>query len=247
MATALGQQLRTNNVPPRRNAIAKCAAYDACHPLFVPFTAGELQKLKKTRTVSLPTQLASMLRRHHTPVRALFQFLDGDSSGLLTRYELRTSLRCLGIDRSDEEVDALFRACDAQKEIDISLSYAHTQFRVAQFRVAVGMLETAIEDGEVALPFRCVQKALLGGARVSSWVTAQAQGRQGLTTRLQRAEADMEAAKEEARAARVAEHLATERAVAAEAAAARATEQAAKLTTSTTEKADQNTGLQHCV
>ena len=203
--------------PPRRHEIARCSAFDSCQPLFVPFTARELDKLKSTRTGALPSELATLLRRHHTPVRALFYFLDINRLGRLTRHELRAALLCLGIERSRDEVDALF----------------------------LGILERAIEDGEVTLPFRCVQKALLGGIQMTKWVTSQAAGKQGLASRVQQLEAELEKTREDAKVARVVEQAASKRAAAAEAAAHQATNAAAKQTAAAAEQSGKSDGLRH--
>ena len=200
--------------PPRRHEIARCTA-DSCHPLFVPFTARELDKLKSTKTGALPTELATLLRRHHTPVRALFSFLDGNRLGKLTRHELRSALLCLGIERTDEEVDCLFLA----------------------------ILERAIEDGEVGLPFRCVQKALLGGTKLSTWMASQAAAKQGLAMRLQELEAELEQSKEETRVAKAVGKAASKRAMEAEAAAQKATDREAMLAAANAEQSAQNDDL----
>ena len=184
MATRCGCGAPPPPPPPRRHAIR--ASKDlSCHPIFVPFSKRELDRLQKTKTDALPTELSTLLRKHHTPVRTLFQFLDGDLNGSLTRFELRTALGCLGIERSQEDVDGLFLA----------------------------LLEVAIQDGEVQIPFRCVQKILRSDcSRVNTWLTTQHMGRQGLATRLQRAEAEIEKAEQAAAAARAREQRTAERA-----------------------------------
>lgn len=112
-------------------------AYEPCkgsrRPLFAPLSPRDLQKLRETSVSELPSRLHDLLRRHHTPVRYLFRCLDGNHDGMLTREELWKALRCFGLEVSRAEARAIFR----------------------------GLLEFAINDGDVALSYRSVQKALL--------------------------------------------------------------------------------------
>ncbi len=102
-------------------------------PLYVPLASEEIEDLCHGRIHSLPAKLLGLLRRHHAPVRSLFQQLDGNLDGSITRHELWASLQGLGVPLSLAEADVLFRA----------------------------LLEFAIGEGEVTLSFRAVQRALL--------------------------------------------------------------------------------------
>ena len=81
----------------------------------------------------LPIRLHELLRRHHARTLDVFRALDQTNDGLVTRDELEKALRSLGVHLSYSDMNDLFR----------------------------GLLEATIEDGELALSFRGIQRALM--------------------------------------------------------------------------------------
>ena len=166
---------------------------DSCSPFFAPLSDKELQKLKEAKVVALPMRLRSILRKHYTPIRHLFRCFDGNEHGMLTKQELQRSLKCLGVELQKYEVDALFQA----------------------------LLNVAIDEGDVSLSFRSVQKAFQQPERVAAHVLAQSREVRELSERLESSEAARDKASKAAASA-------TARAEKAEAAAAAATARAEK-------------------
>ena len=166
---------------------------DSCSPFFAPLSDKELQKLKEAKVVALPMRLRSILRKHYTPIRHLFRCFDGNEHGMLTKQELQRSLKCLGVELQKYEVDALFQA----------------------------LLNVAIDEGDVSLSFRSVQKAFQQPERVAAHVLAQSREVRELSERLESSEAARDKASKAAASA-------TARAEKAEAAAAAATTRAEK-------------------
>ena len=110
--------------------------------------------------MTLPARLRAILRKHYTPVRHLFRNMDGNLDGQITKQELGRSLKCLGIDLAAWQLDDLFR----------------------------GLLMFAIEEGDVTLSFRNVQKALMQPGRVSAHILSQSRELNDLKEMLERTE-----------------------------------------------------------
>ena len=80
-----------------------CSITSGPPALFAPLDPSEFKKLKGAKVEELPARLQQLLHAHRTPVHHLFRYLDGNLDGMLTRSELWTNLRTLGLDLSRSE------------------------------------------------------------------------------------------------------------------------------------------------
>ena len=166
---------------------------DIWPPFFAPLSPAELQKLKEVKYSALPAKLHDLLRRHYTPVRHLFRFLGGNLDGTLTRHELYRALKALGVELTKADAEDLFR----------------------------GLLEFAIDEGEVALSFRSIQKAIYS-VKSGHKLTTYDNERRQLLERIEAIESSQLSASQEAERALTARGSAEARATAADEARAAA-------------------------
>ena len=87
---------------------------------------------------AVPKQLCALVRRHKTRMIDLFQAIDKNADGVVSREELSDALRTLGVSTSGAELDELFHNLDA----DSSGGIVFRELQVALLDAAKGEAHT---------------------------------------------------------------------------------------------------------